>query len=154
MVGGYSVMKIRLVILSAGIFLIGLSYAVSRPVTDKHVFAGPAASPSVAVPAPLATPDPDSDAADSGVALGDSTAPDIAPAAAPVPAATPAPTVLPTATPEPTATPVPTPQPTVDPKPLPTPWPRPCGGCGPWTGPGPHPLIMCPMQADVVYCTE
>ena len=47
------------------------------------------------------------------------------------------------------ATPDATPYPSVNPAPIdppsPSPYYRSCGGCGPWQGPGPRPLIMCPL---------
>jgi hypothetical protein len=70
------------------------------------------------------------------------------------PRATIAPEPTSSATPSwpPTPLPAQTPWPTAAPSPLPTP-PHACGGCGPWTGPGPKPMIMCPMHTTV-YCVD
>jgi hypothetical protein len=74
------------------------------------------------------------------------------------PTSTPHATIAPEPTPSVTSSPRPAPQPsftpwpTTTPSPLPTPF-RGCGGCGTWTGPGPRPMIMCPMHTTV-YCID
>jgi hypothetical protein len=74
----------------------------------------------------------------------------------PHPSIKPAPT--PQATPTPSAAPAPslTPTPPATPMPSIEPYPAPvhtgCGQCGQWTGPGPRPAIMCPMQMTANYC--
>jgi len=148
-------MKLRLVLISLGLCVIGASWAVSRPVTDKHVFAPTAADGAVEAAStkqPDATPDPNQSYDDGPAAQGGQQTASSTYVSPYQPAATPVPTPVPTATPQPEPTSQPTPEPTIAPKPLPTP--IGCGHCGQYPINSRQAQIMCPMHMTPVYCLE